>query len=596
MFICMRDSLARDTVVIYYDNPKDGFLHTGLVCIQVMDFDDDKDEQDRREGFTADSRLGRRPFVQSIAGIGIGSVIVSDGVGTAEGAGSSASRSTQTNDPAPNPEDYPDILADMDGTGTEEDPYLVTDVVGLQAMDGERDAHFELSNDIDADETEQWNVIDRTVAFFFRDQEEYQLGYPPIEEGSEKVEFNQSGEELDSDEYSIDYESGKLELVDDLPENEQIVILYVPTGNRTAGFVPIGGNRNPFTGHLDGAGYEIRSLHIDRQNRTSVALIDTTEESAVIENVSLEAANIQASGQGAGFVGISEDVLLKQVSFNGAVEILESSRLARLAGGLVADLRGGQVHESSASGTVTGEQAGGLVGGIAVGGDTVDQILIENSYSIVDVSGAQPGGGLVGSIGVGGGFEATVRLQECYAAGTVNGEEESYGGCAGSLRDHEGESRIEIRDTYWDEENSTQSDGIGRVDAAGIITENLTGLQTSAVQGAGVEESMDALDFDGTWMAIADPAYYPFLQWQTVGLLPVVGNRLPRDPDSDGLYEDIDGDGEFTIGDVQAFFQNRNSDVVQANSELFNFSGNNPDEVTVGDIQGLFQRFSNRER
>lgn len=73
---------------------------------------------------------------------------------------------------------------------------------------------------------------------------------------------------------------------------------------------------------------------------------------------------------------------------------------------------------------------------------------------------------------------------------------------------------------------------------------------------------------------------------------PVPGQENPpQDVTGDGLYEDIDGDGEFTIGDVQLFFQHRNADVVQANAEFFNFSGNDPDEVTIGDVQALFQRF-----
>jgi hypothetical protein len=69
---------------------------------------------------------------------------------------------------------------------------------------------------------------------------------------------------------------------------------------------------------------------------------------------------------------------------------------------------------------------------------------------------------------------------------------------------------------------------------------------------------------------------------------PIGGDNPPKDLDDDGLYEDINGDGEFTIGDVQVFFQNRNSDVVQDNAEFFNFNGSDPDEVTIGDVQGLF--------
>ena len=66
----------------------------------------------------------------------------------------------------------------------------------------------------------------------------------------------------------------------------------------------------------------------------------------------------------------------------------------------------------------------------------------------------------------------------------------------------------------------------------------------------------------------------------------------PQDLDGDGLYEDIDGDGEFTISDVQVFFQNRDSDVVQNNPTAFNFDGSDPADVTIGDVQALFQLFA----
>lgn len=76
---------------------------------------------------------------------------------------------------------------------------------------------------------------------------------------------------------------------------------------------------------------------------------------------------------------------------------------------------------------------------------------------------------------------------------------------------------------------------------------------------------------------------------------PIVGDNPPTDVDGDGLYEDISGDGEFGINDVQIFFKERNSNLIQANSEYFNFSDGNPDEVTVGDVQSLFKKFRNWE-
>jgi hypothetical protein len=46
------------------------------------------------------------------------------------------------------------------GSGTEDDPYQITNVYELQEMNDELDAHYILMNDIDASETREWNVGD----------------------------------------------------------------------------------------------------------------------------------------------------------------------------------------------------------------------------------------------------------------------------------------------------------------------------------------------------------------------------------------------------------------------------------------------------
>ncbi|SEQ93721.1 endo-1,4-beta-xylanase [Natrinema salaciae] len=53
-----------------------------------------------------------------------------------------------------------------------------------------------------------------------------------------------------------------------------------------------------------------------------------------------------------------------------------------------------------------------------------------------------------------------------------------------------------------------------------------------------------------------------------------VGDHCARDPDDDGLYEDVNGDGQTTHGDVNAFFENLDSDDIQGNADAFDFDGN----------------------
>jgi len=75
---------------------------------------------------------------------------------------------------------------------------------------------------------------------------------------------------------------------------------------------------------------------------------------------------------------------------------------------------------------------------------------------------------------------------------------------------------------------------------------------------------------------------------------PVVGDNRPRDLDCDGNYEDIDGDGELTIFDVQTLFEHRNDEQLEANAESFDFAGTGGDRVSVFDVQSLYDRLQNR--
>ncbi len=72
----------------------------------------------------------------------------------------------------------------------------------------------------------------------------------------------------------------------------------------------------------------------------------------------------------------------------------------------------------------------------------------------------------------------------------------------------------------------------------------------------------------------------------------VTGGSRPTDPDGDLLTEDVTGDREFSIFDVQSFFLNFQSDTVQNNPRPFDFDGSEDGTVTIFDLQSLFTSLS----
>ena len=148
--------------------------------------------------------------------------------------------------------------------------------------------------------------------------------------------------------------------------------------------------------------------------------------------------------------------------------------------------------------------------------------------------------------------------------------------------------------TIADDGSSVQFAGLVQFDAASQLT--LAEIDVAAADTTG-ETSLDLSVADiadsdassyrvesatGAMLTVSEDAGPPPLPDQ---------DNAPQDLDGDGLYEDVNGDDQFSIADVQIFFQNRDSDAVQNNPEAFNFDETDPPEVSIGDVQALFQLF-----
>jgi len=263
-----------------------------------------------------------------------------------------------------------------------------------------------------------------------------------------------------------------------------------------AGWTPIGDTNRYFEGSMDGNGYKITNLSINRPTDHYVGLFGVTYNSD-ITNMKLEDVDIKggfAVGGLAGYNGgtISDSSVAGTItgdeSAGGLIgynegAINNSYTTGNVTGGsLVGGLIGyntGSIDSSYTTGSVTGSNAriGGLVGENWGGG-------ISNSYTTGSVTGGSMAGGVVG-INAG-----TVTYS--YATGRVSGEED-VGGLIGLNQSTVGQS-------FYDLDTSNQSD-TGKGDGKSTSEMKTEGTYTDA-----------GWDFTSIWGIDASRNHgYPYL-------------------------------------------------------------------------------------
>lgn len=271
-----------------------------------------------------------------------------------------------------------------------------------------------------------------------------------------------------------------------------------PDANGGRGWRPIGTYESQFTGTLDGRGYTIGDLFIDRPGEDGVGLFGSVGDGASISNVGLIDANV-----------IGRDGI----------------------GGLVGDNWGGTVANSYSTGTVTGNAyIGGLVGwnvatvfacysasnvtgNGAVGGSTdgstgglvgANAGIIIEAHSSGNVTGVYAVGGLLGD-----NVEGTVIF--CFSISTVKGDEK-VGGLVGF-------SDGTVSNCYWDKETSgidVSDGGTGKTTAEMMSIATFTDTATDGLAEPWniAAVAPGATDRAFAWN-IVDGETYPFLSWQS---------------------------------------------------------------------------------
>ena len=311
-----------------------------------------------------------------------------------------------------------------------------------------------------------------------------------------------------------------------------------------------------FQGVMDGQGYTISNLNIDRPETGGTGLIGVLGREGVLMNLTLKDADVVGKGGTAMAVGANFGIIYK-VRTGGTVT--GSNAVGGVAGGSA-----GLIVDSHANSTIRGEKAlGGLVGdmnGAVFYGTAISDVAGEwglgglvglNTYGTVlsshaegTVNGDVNVGGLVGintdgvvfnnysksnveaktrSAGGIAGFNSLGTIHSSYAAGTIKGAE-SVGGLAGTnngairnslaLGQVSGEVAVggvsgtrsggNESGSYWNEELTKQANAVGAygegakpnddvIEALGIATSQLKSLDGESIGWTPAEAPKDLL-------------------------------------------------------------------------------------------------------
>jgi hypothetical protein len=342
------------------------------------------------------------------------------------------------------------------------------------------------------------------------------------------------------------------------------------SANGGAGFDPVGGLQaaDRFTGSFDGNNHSIDGLTVDRPGQDRVGLFGYVWNGGTVRNLTLTNATVTGDNRVGGIAGFVKGGTVRQSSVDGNVTGTSSvgglvGVVFNIKGSITQDPVRSVVSESSATGTVTGQngRAGGLLG--------LSKSTLEHSYATAQVTAGSdtPTGGLVAI----NGNEGVIR--DSYAAGSVAGA--VTGGVTG-------QTSGTLEDVYWDL-NATGQANATALGSAG----NATRVTTAELTGSDAGRNT-GLAFGTTWRVVLDD--YPALLSKVGGPPPLVGETPPQDLDGDGRYEDVRGDGDVNVLDVQALFDTLVTDRLQRNAVLFDFQGDDPTEVGILDVQSLYDR------
>ena len=304
----------------------------------------------------------------------------------------------------------------------------------------------------------------------------------------EEIENQLCGDEMNGEGSPLSpYQICSLEHLDMIRDNlgahyvltDDIDASPTSTWNGGSGWEPIGTSSSPFTGSLEGQGYAISGLIINRPEQNFLGLFGYVNE-AKISDLILDSFEVtgnrfigalagEITGGGIDNIGIMNSYLDAEGEVGGlAASVIESSTI-----------RTSYFQE----GVIIGLHVGGLV-------MSLENSIIEDSYTATTIESTEQAGGIANEINSGS------TITSSYSVSRIIPEDER----AGFIYTRDTGSTVNYG--YWNTQSSGQSQGIHTGSSTGII-----GRTTSQMKQQG---NYDFWDFSNTW-SIDEGNSYPFL-------------------------------------------------------------------------------------
>lgn len=238
-------------------------------------------------------------------------------------------------------------------------------------------------------------------------------------------------------------------------------------GNIDMSMYAAGEGWNPvesFNGKLDGRGYIISNLTIERPSESHVGLFGQITSGAVVTNLTLQDVHVTGEDYTGALAGVTAGTVShvyvqsgdvkgeekvgglvgahQQGSISNCKVNIKSVAGRRLVGGFVGELSSGTIKEAMSIANINAlESVGGFVGSISATNVT----YLSECAARATVAGTDELGGLIGKVEI----LSTSKLQliNCYSNGTISEGETNMGGIIGYVRTSAG-SAISFEDIY----------------------------------------------------------------------------------------------------------------------------------------------------